>query len=101
MRLIDADALLESIEDWHDRLGGTMNPADWGIQNVLQSVMDEIIEAPEVDAVQVMRCRDCENSEPCPVAGVCYIYCNKWERISEKNGYCHCGAKMDEKEVSE
>ena len=56
-RLIDANALLKEIEDWHDSLGGTMNPADWGIQNVLQSVMDYIYEAEDIDAVEVVHGR--------------------------------------------
>lgn len=98
VRLIDANALLKEIEDWHDSLGGTMNPADWGIQNVLQSVMDYIIEAEDVDAVKVvhgrwelgipMTCSAC--GKPAAQEGPLSFWASD---------YCHnCGAKMDEKE---
>lgn len=92
-RLIDANALLKEIEDWHDSLGGTMNPADWGIQNVLQSVMDNIIEAEDVYAVQVVRCRECKGYE------VDCGYCDYWEVSRNFDDYCSRGVKkMDAKE---
>ena len=56
---------------------------------------NDIARFPTIDAEPVVRCMECENSEPCPIAGVDYIYCNKWESIANKNGYCYCGAKMD------
>lgn len=92
VRLIDANALLKEIEDWHDSLGGTMNPADWGIQNVLQSVMDNIIEAKDVDAVEVVRCRECiYGSKGC--ARELQLGCGYWAEIVGVDGYCSYGVK--------
>ena len=93
--LISRSRLLENIEDWHDSLGGTMNPSDWGIQNVLQSVMDEIIEAPEVDAVPVVRCKDCEEYETdCG-------YCDYWETGRNFDDYCSRGVRREEAHASD
>lgn len=107
--LISRSALLKDVEDWHDSLGGTMNPADWGIQNVLQSVMDNIIEAEGVDAVPVVRCGECKHF--CQYAqgfaprvenadGDCYIrlvHSDAHPQFSavRKNDYCSMGARMD------
>lgn len=99
-RLIDANALLEEIEDWHDGLGGTMNPADWGIQNVLQSVMDYIIEAEDIDAIPVVRCKDCKNRGTpynCPMRKLVMPWqgAGSYEDCTEDDGYCHMGVKKD------
>ena len=102
--LISRSALLKDVEDWHDSLGGTMNPADWGIQNVLQSVMDYIIEAEDVDAVPVVRCRECWNRGNdlyCPMCHKEYFYDEDdggdWELFdeTEDDGFCPRGKKMD------
>lgn len=103
VRLIDAKALLKEIEDWHDSLGGTMNPADWGIQNVLQSVMDNIIEAEDVDAVPVVHSswgyRAYRSDMRITVSGeaVCKKCHAPFFRVrGHWFKYCpNCGAKMD------
>ena len=108
-RLIDANALMKEIEDWHDSLGGTMNPADWGIQNVLQSVMDYIYEAEDIDAVEVVRCRECEyyvkkaesqwwndNTMRCDHPDLEYdIECYDHWLDTPPDGFCYKGKKRD------
>lgn len=49
MRLIDADALKEWVEN--------VTESDWGWQEML----DRIDSAPTIDAVPVVRCKDCEH----------------------------------------
>lgn len=97
--LISRSALLKEIEDWHDSLGGTMNPADWGIQNVLQSVMDSIIEAEDVDAVEVVRCKECwkrGNERECPMCHEEFDGCDYCTiDYTSDDGFCHMGKKMD------
>lgn len=95
-RLIDANALLKEIEDWHDGLGGTMNPADWGIQNVLQSVMDYIVDAEDVDSAPVVHGR----WEWTNCGWVCSACLKKSlvEAVAFAKYCCRCGAKMDAKE---
>ena len=54
MRLIDADLLSEAI---HDNVPAPYDDASWAKENCLY----EIDMAPTVDAVPVVRCKDCVN----------------------------------------
>ena len=46
-RYIDADALAKKLTDWST---GTVEPIDWS----------DIAEAPTIDAVSVVRCKECK-----------------------------------------
>jgi hypothetical protein len=59
-----------------------------------KAVPVEAIEAaPAVDAVEVVRCRDCKHYQPEPMGSVLYCYQNR--RWTEPDFYCADGAKMD------
>ena len=62
MRLIDADWLSEAI---HDNVPAPYEDASWAKENCLA----EIDAAPTVDAVPVVRCRECKHryTENCPM----------------------------------
>lgn len=108
-RLIDANVLNESIEDWRKRMDGTMNPLDRTIVNVLSAVMDDINEAETIDAVEVVRCRECKKfweyteSHKTTVEkadGDCMIRClvapdDPQFCAVQKDDYCSMGEKMD------
>lgn len=54
-------------------------------------------EKPEVvDAVPVIRCKDCEFSSP-PDWGWDEVYCTKHNNWFKNNGYCHLGRREDAK----
>ena len=55
-RLIDAYDLAETIENMRITVAG--KPARWDDAKV--SVLREISQAPDVDAVEVVRCKDCQ-----------------------------------------
>ena len=57
MRLIDADLLSEAI---HDNVPAPYEDASWAKENCLA----EIDAAPTVDAVPVVRCRECKHWKP-------------------------------------
>lgn len=57
MRLIDADWLSEAI---HDNVPAPYEDASWAKENCLA----EIDAAPTVDAVPVVRCRECKHCDP-------------------------------------
>ena len=57
-RLIDAYDLAEIIENMKITVAG--KPARWGDAKV--SVLREIAQAPDIDAVEVVRCKECEYS---------------------------------------
>ena len=49
--------------------------------------------APAVDAVSVVRCKDCENASGC--ISSFRVWCEEFDRPVALDGYCHLGAKMD------
>ena len=54
---------------------------------------EEVLNAPTVDAVPVVRCKDCKHARPLSYEG--YVACILWSRASNLDGFCHKGAKMD------
>lgn len=81
MRLIDANALLTKKFITDD------------IDSYDTIPVDEIVDAPTIDAVEVVRCRDCKHYQPEPMGSVLYCYQNR--RWTEPDFYCADGEKMD------
>lgn len=50
---------------------------------------------PTIDAVPVVRCRECKESEPLSVLDTDFLYCGVWDTAVHCNGYCYHGTKMD------
>lgn len=48
-------------------------------------------ELPAVDAVQVVRCKDCISSEMVKCRNRDILYCNIHEQPFPENGFCNCG----------
>ena len=84
MRLINADALKEKIDNiWNGR------PLSFLGARILTMIDHE----PTIDAVKVVRCKDCIHSDTTGVYVEDVVYC-KWLHIScVKNGYCHRGER--------
>ena len=84
-RLIDANALMERIEE---RLKNEI------IIGWLCSIVDE---APTVDAVEVVRCKDCKShhweQEPCH--GKTVHICSKLNAEVTRDFYCAAGERKD------
>ena len=53
-----------------------------------------IAEAPAVDAVEVVRCKDCERGEPSLIRNG-EILCEWWRCHTRCDGFCHMGVKKD------
>lgn len=93
MRLIDADKLKEELENWSVDL---TNP----LHLVKEDAFMLIENAPTIDAVQVVRCKDCtawQNGVNWPsdlpeYVGVCIIA--GW--TCGENGYCLYGKRRDD-----
>lgn len=84
MRLIDADALAKKLTDWST---GTVEPIDWS----------DIAEAPTIDAVEVVRCRDCKYASPNGKIG-CQLMpfsCHDKKRSLYANGFCSYGERKE------
>ena len=85
MRLIDADAFLERMSRT-DRFFG---------------VVYDINDAPTVDAVPVIRCRECKHCRNLP-NGLCYLYTEPYDNergykgeavCVEPDDFCSCGER--------
>ena len=61
-RLIDADALMDVIRQHEYRLATKQGAIDYGMFTLgIQQAVDE---QPTVDAVEMVRCRDCKHYKP-------------------------------------
>ena len=61
-RLIDADALMDVIRQHEYRLATKQGSIDYGMFTLgIQQAVDE---QPTVDAVEVIRCRECKHCDP-------------------------------------
>lgn len=100
MRLIDANALMKRIAHHtiHDSLKRITFEAANTYEQVKGDMFSLVQKAPIVDAVPVVRCRDCvhnEDEDVCPFVRV--DRGENWFEIIKPHpdGFCHMGAKMD------
>ena len=78
-RLIDANALLKIYENWIPQLVGSEDAGDKrGVETCIAVLQD----APTVDAVEVVRCKDCIVHNLC-----------KFEQFQGLNGFCSYGER--------
>lgn len=84
MRLIDADKLVDAL---YDNEFATLCPLD--------EVSGVIDEAPTVDAVPVVRCRDCANRG----RGDCPMEQDYPWISSDSDGFCHRGEEEGTSEI--
>ena len=85
-RLIDAKALKQYLKD---------NRFEF-VRNVDFAKALEMIDcAPTVDAVEVVRCKDCKKgySDLAPNGGV---WCEKWNHVFGDDGFCSYGERKSE-----
>ena len=83
MRLIDADALWYGL-DLHVKRGGTLSYA-WCVS--------AINDAPTVDAVSVVRCKDCKYLSFDDPNDLTWGYCDYWFDYHYENDFCSYGEK--------
>ena len=93
MRLIDADRLSEAI---YDNVPAPYEDASWAKENCLA----EIDAAPTVDAVPVVRCRECEHhyweQEPCHGKSIHYCKLPHMRGVEVfKEFFCYYGERKE------
>lgn len=93
-RLIDADALRERM--YHDAFETDSDMQKWDSGCWIRYKMFEnaLEEAPTVNAVEVVRCKDCQFSCT-PKWNSDEVYCTKHDNWFKINGYCHLGRRKD------
>ncbi len=92
MRPIDADALRNVFDAMHAIAGGSHLD-----HLVLLGIKKYIDDAPTIDAVKVVRCRECKHSRPLTKG---LVACLRWNRAFICDGFCHDGAKIDAKDMN-
>lgn len=92
MRLIDANKCFDAIVKWAAYEECTP------IAEGACKAAEIIASCPTVDAVEVVRCKDCKHGEKCYGAGGVSVSCEFSVALKDPNGFCDDG---DPKEVSE
>ena len=88
-RLIDANALME-------RLKFKRRISEVGLYRGLESAMAQCAKAPTVDAVEVVRCKDCKHYVDSPYDNG-DMMCDYWGEwiFPEDNDFCSGGERKD------
>ena len=95
MRLIDADALHRKVKMETNPYGKPTIDYDSGVK-----VLEWIDKAPTIDAVEVVRCKDCKHYMPQKKSAHWEnraSYCNRFVRIKVRpNDFCSYGERKNE-----
>ena len=89
MRLIDADALMDTIRQHEYRLVTKQGSIDYGM--FTPGIQQAVDEQPTIDAIEVVRCKDCirrYDTDECPM---CFLIEGKYYEYTNENGYCDRG----------
>lgn len=94
MKLIDADALMETIGITKECKDCARN----GMRGCSESsafvwACESITEAPTIDAVQVVRCKDCAKSRPDGNDESVWLWCRRVHGLTRKNDFCPYGER--------
>ena len=84
-RLIDANRALEIVRDQ-----GIAHPSAYHLTNYATLILRE---APTIDAVTVVRCKDCirrYDTDECPM---CFLSEGKYYEYTNENGFCDRGER--------
>lgn len=92
-RLIDANALLENVQ--------FRSPIDNKNAEVIAGCVDitrRLIEnAPTVDAVEVVRCKDCDKISPSVTPIKDAVWCREFRAYMQCDGFCSYGGRKEER----
>lgn len=90
MRLIDADALLAEVRE-QGVLGSGHSDSERE-----DDVCDMIDHAPTVDAIEVVRCKDCVRKRAeYWVETDRFVVCSRYNISKNENGFCDYGERKD------
>ena len=90
-RLIDADALMDVIRQHEYRLATKQGSIDYGMFTLgIQQAVDE---QPTVDAVEVVRCKDCKRWERYTEVNRDYGGCRRYSSTMRYDDFCSYGER--------
>ena len=90
MRLIDADALEDVLVNHGFCYCNESDYSD-GVASGFLLARDDVKNAPTIDAVEVVRCKDCKHYD----GSYSYPICCRWEETIKPDDYCSYGEKME------
>lgn len=92
MRLIDADALVKDIEDFQKSMVFHSYGERMQFDDMIDFAVDHLEDAPTIDAVPVVRCKDCwkQGGYQCPMFDD-----ETYRDGSKEDGFCHDGERME------
>lgn len=94
MRLIKPDewtSFYSDLRGYHDAIA-TRTEYDMGYTDALDWVDDWMDAQPAVDAVEVVRCKDCKSSDYSGCSDG-MVYCMEHSCYMDENGYCSDGER--------
>lgn len=89
---IDVDALVRLMNEKHKHLVDERGWYDHYTSGYEDAITD-VEEAPVIDAVPVVRCKECK--ERCPESATSVEHCTVTGIQTEDDDFCSYGAKMD------
>ena len=97
MRLIDADRLNKPIYAEEDNITGSGMSYDeiCGYNDGIDIAWNKIDQATTIDAVPVVRCKDCirrYDTDECPM---CFLIEGKYYEYTNGNGFCDRGERKE------
>ena len=97
MRLIDVDRLNKPIYAEEDNITGSGMSYDeiCGYNDGIDIAWNKIEQAPTIDAVPVVRCKDCirrHDTDECPM---CFLIKGKYYEYTNENGFCDRGERKE------
>ena len=100
MRLIDADRLNKPIYAEEDNITGSGMSYDeiCGYNDGIDITWNKIDQAQTIDAVPVVRCKDCirrYDTDECPM---CFLIEGKYYEYTNENGFCDRGERKGDAE---
>lgn len=90
-RLIDADALVKDIDKYYQTCIYPHPGTTW--RRGLELAVELLLEAPTVDAVEVIRCRDCKRFVDNKEARVTYCRRSLQDMTVNPNDFCSYGER--------
>ena len=93
MRAIDADEVFKAVYDMACQ--SVLIPGCEDYAHGLREAANYIENAPTLDVVPVIRCRECKHKSQ-GISDKMRTWCSRWQCwILQGDGYCHMAAKMD------
>lgn len=93
MRAIDADEVFKAVYDMACQ--SVLIPGCEDYAHGLREAANYIENAPTLDVVPVIRCRECRHKSQ-GISDKMRTWCSMWQCwILQGDGYCHMAAKMD------